>query len=172
MRRDAGDKHTTPATASTELWAQAGIWPTPAAQNVKGSSEGSSEGSITRADGKVKDGLSCTIARNRLFPPGPSDSAAWSDTARSCARSQRPLRPSLIASRMAGRLAAFSGRAGRKRGSIPHSWPADGLASRSAFAPPRQWRCLWQQDMRGALLTAARPGVDGSRRSRMKPIAA
>lgn len=38
----------------TPLPAQAAQWPTPAAQNVKGSSEGSSEGSITRADGKSR----------------------------------------------------------------------------------------------------------------------
>ena len=54
---------------------------TPAARNVKKrNNEHHARGRQVRMD-------ICTIARNRLFPPGPSDSAAWSDTPHSCARS-------------------------------------------------------------------------------------
>lgn len=52
VRREtlAKGKHHTGNGFGLSLGAQAGIWPTPAAQNVKGSSEGS----ITRADGKSR----------------------------------------------------------------------------------------------------------------------
>ena len=55
------------------LPAQAAQWPTPAAQNWKGSSEAS----ITRADGKSRMEHLALPGGTGLHPPGPGDHAGW-----------------------------------------------------------------------------------------------
>ena len=52
---------------------QAAKWAAPAAQNHKGSSEGSSEGSITRADGKSREDILSYQAEKFFRPPSSPD---------------------------------------------------------------------------------------------------
>lgn len=52
---------------------QAATWAGPAAQNHKGSSEGSSEGSITRADGKSREDILSYQAEQFFHPPSSPD---------------------------------------------------------------------------------------------------
>lgn len=151
------------------LPAQAAQWPTPAAQNVKGSSEGS----ITRADGKSRMDILHYRAEQGFSRPahltaphGPKLSQLrpiW-----------RPLRASLIASH--GRAVWRRLWASRKKARLNPAFvawlmgwpPGHALCASSAMA----WS-LWQRDMRGALSalpTASgawiwKPSID-----RMKPV--
>lgn len=144
-------------------------WPTPAAQNVKGSSEGS----ITRADGKSRMDILHYRAEQGFSrpahltaPPGPKLSQLrpiW-----------RPLRASLIASH--GRAVWRRLWTSREKARLNPAfvawlmgWPPDhALCASSATA----WS-LWQRDMRGAL--SALPTASGAwiwkpSIERMKPV--
>ena len=151
------------------LPAQAAQWPTPAAQNVKGSSEGS----ITRADGKSRMDILHYRAEQGFSrpahltaPPGPKLSQLrpiW-----------RPLRASLIASH--GRAVwrrLWTSREKARLNPAFVAWlmgwpPGHALCASSAMA----WS-LWQRDMRGAL--SALPTASGAwiwkpSIERMKPV--
>lgn len=175
VRREtlAKGKHHTGNGFGLSLGAQAGIWPTPAAQNVKGSSEGSSEGSITHADGKsrmdilhyrAEQGFSRPV--HLTAPPGPTLSQLrpiW-----------RPLRASLIASH--GRAVwrrLWTSREKARLNPAFVAWlmgwpPGHALCASSATA----WS-LWQRGMRGALSrlpTASGAWIWKPSIERMKPV--
>lgn len=151
------------------LPAQAAQWPTPVAQNVKGSSEGS----ITRADGKSRMDILHYRAEQGFSrpahltaPPGPKLSQLrpiW-----------RPLRASLIASH--GRAVwrrLWTSREKARLNPAFVAWlmgwpPGHALCASSAM----EWS-LWQRDMRGAL--SALPTASGAwiwkpSIERMKPV--
>lgn len=153
----------------TPLPAQAAQWPTPAAQNVKGSSEGS----ITRADGKSRMDILHYRAEQGFSrpahltaPPGPKLSQLrpiW-----------RPLRASLIASH--GRAVwrrLWTSREKARLNPAFVAWlmgwpPGHALCGSSAMA----WS-LWQRDMRGALCrlpTASGAWIWKPSIKRMKPV--
>ena len=149
----------------TENWGRRPVSrPTPTAQNVKSSSEGSS-GAASRARTASQDGHPCTIARNRAFPAR-SHRRRRVVRPRSCADHGARCGTSLITS-MGGRLAASLDEPGRKRGSIPFIGLADGLASRSRACAPGNSVEPLAAGMRGAFAAAhgLRRGF-GSRRSR------
>lgn len=171
VRREtlAKGKHHTGNGFGLSLGAQAGIWPTPTAQNVKGSSEGS----ITRADGKSRMDILHYRAEQGFSrpahltaPPGPKLSQLrpiW-----------RPLRASLIASH--GRAVwrrLWTSREKARLNPAFVAWlmgwpPGHALCASSAM----EWS-LWQRDMRGAL--SALPTASGAwiwkpSIERMKPV--
>ncbi len=140
-----------------KLSAQAIQWPTPAAQNWKGSSEAS----VTRADGKSRMDILQYRAEQGFTRPDPV----------TIPDGQRPLPHAPISRPLwahdclawAGRLAADSESPGAAAAEPALRRMADGLAHRSRARHPRQrtsrvhsnpWRSpartLWQQRMRGA----------------------
>lgn len=131
----------------TELGAQATTWPTPAAQNVKGSSQDSA----TRADGKSRMDIVHYRAEqgfSRPDPPMPTNGPTLSQLR----RIWRPLRASVIAShRCATWHRLWKGRTKRRLNPIFVEWlmawpPGHALCDCSETEFIR-----WQQHMRGAL---------------------
>lgn len=126
-------------------------WPTPAAQNAKGSSEGSSEGSINRQDGKSRMDILHYLAEQGFSRPAPLPQP-HGPTLSQLRPIWRPLRASVIASH--GRATwrrLWKGRAKRRLNPLFVEWlmgwpPGHALCDCSAteFAH-------WQQHMRGAL---------------------
>ncbi len=140
----------------TPLPAQAAHWPTPAAQNVKGSSEGS----ITRADGKSRMDILHYLAEQGFSRPAHL-TAPHGPTLSQLRPIWRPLRAWLIASH--GRAVWRRLWASRTKARLNPvfvewlmGWPP-GHANCACLATA--W-CLWQQDMRGAL--SALPTASGA----------
>jgi hypothetical protein len=129
------------------LATDAAQWPTPAAQNVKGSSEGS----ITRADGKSRMDILHYRAEQGFSRPAP-ETLRHGPTLSQLRPIWRPLRASVIA--LHGRATwrrLWKGRAKRRLNPLFVEWlmgwpPGHALCDCSAteFA-------LWSQRMRGAL---------------------
>ena len=94
---------------------------------MKGSSEGQQRGQHHARGRQVKDGHPALSRGTGLFPPGPSDSAAWSDTPQ--LRRSGARQASLIASH--GRAVWRRLDEPGESAPIPHRGLADGLASRS-----------------------------------------
>lgn len=134
----------------------ASSWPTPAAQNVKGSSEGS----ITRADGKSRMDILHYRAEQGFSHPVP-ETPRHGPTLSQLRRIWRPLRDSLIASH--GRATwrrLWNGRAKRRLNPLFVEWlmgwpPGHALCACSAME-----FIHWQQHMRGAL--SALPTASGA----------
>lgn len=131
-------------------------WPTPAAQNVKGSSEGS----ITRADGKSRMDILHYRAEQGFSRPAHL-TAPHGPTLSQLRPIWRPLRASLIASH--GRAVWRRLWASREKARLNPAFvawlmgwpPGHALCASSATA----WS-LWQRDMRGAL--SALPTASGA----------
>lgn len=129
------------------LPAQAAQWPTPAAQNWKGSSEAS----ITRADGKSRMDILHYRAEQGFTRPDP---AIMSDGRRSShhAPISRPLWASMIASH--GRVASrriLKGRSRRRLNPLFVGWLMGWPIGHALCACSATEFTLWQQHMRGAL---------------------
>ena len=144
-------------------------WPTPAAQNVKGSSEGS----ITRADGKSRMDILHYRAEQGFSHPDP-ETQPHGPTLSQLRRILRPLRGSLIASH--GRATwrrLWNGRTKRRLNPIFVEWlmgwpPGHALCDCSATEFIR-----WQQHMRGALSqlpTASGPWIWAPPKGSPKPV--
>ena len=129
------------------LPAQAAQWPTPAAQNWKGSSEAS----ITRADGKSRMDILHYRAEQGFTRPAP----AIMPDGRRCsphARISRPLWASMIASH--GRVACrriLKGRSRRRLNPLFVGWLMGWPIGHALCACSATEFILWQQHMRGAL---------------------
>ena len=129
------------------LPAQAAQWPTPAAQNWKGSSEAS----ITRADGKSRMDILHYRAEQGFTRPAP----AIMPDGRRCsphARISRPLWASMIASH--GRVACrriLKGRSRRRLNPLFVGWLMGWPIGHALCACSATEFTLWQQRMRGAL---------------------
>ena len=129
------------------LPAQAAQWPTPAAQNWKGSSEAS----ITRADGKSRMDILHYMAEQGFTRPDP---AIMSDGRRSShhAPISRPLWASMIASH--GRVVSrriLKGRSRRRLSPLFVGWLMGWPIGHALCACSATEFTLWQQRMRGAL---------------------
>jgi hypothetical protein len=129
------------------LPAQAAQWPTPAAQNWKGSSEAS----VTRADGKSRMDIlhyraeqGFTRPAPAIMPDGPQPSHH--------APISRPLWASMIASH--GRVASrriLKGRSRRRLNPLFVGWLMGWPIGHALCACSATEFTLWQQHMRGAL---------------------
>ena len=130
------------------LPAQAAQWPTPAAQNWKGSSEAS----ITRADGKSRMDILHYRAEQGFTRPAPAitrDGLLPSPHA----PISRPLWASMIASH--GRVVSrriLKGRARRRLNPLFVGWLMGWPIGHALCACSATEFTLWQQHMRGALL--------------------
>ena len=129
------------------LPAQAAQWPTPAAQNWKGSSEAS----ITRADGKSRMDILHYRAEQGFTHPVP---ATTTRGARSLphAPSSRPLWASMIASH--GRVVSrriLKGRARRRLNPLFVGWLMGWPIGHALCVCSETEFTLWQRHMRGAL---------------------
>ena len=147
----------------------ASSWPTPVAQNVKGSSEGS----IIRADGKSRMNILHYRAEQGFSHPAP-ETQPHGPTLSQLRRIWRPLRGSLIASH--GRATwrrLWNGRAKRRLNPLFVEWlmgwpPGHALCACSATEFAR-----WQQHMRGALSalpTASGPWIWAPPNAAQKPV--
>lgn len=130
-----------------KLSAQALQWPTPAAQNWKGSSEAS----ITRADGKSRMDILHYRAEQGFTRPDP---VIMSDGRRSShhAPISRPLWASMIASH--GRVVSrriLKGRARRRLNPLFVGWLMGWPIGHALCVCSATEFTLWQQRMRGAL---------------------
>ena len=129
------------------LPAQAAQWPTPAAQNWKGSSEAS----ITRADGKSRMDILHYRAEQGLIRPAPAitmDGARFSPHA----PISRPLWASMIASH--GRVVSrriLKGRSRRRLNPLFVGWLMGWPIGHALCACSATEFTLWQRHMRGAL---------------------
>jgi hypothetical protein len=131
-----------------KLSAQAIQWPTPAAQNWKGSSEAS----ITRADGKSRMDILHYRAEQGFIPPAP---VIMPDGRRSSLHApiSRPLWASMIASH--GRVVSrriLKARARRRLNPLFVGWLMGWPIGHALCACSETEFTLWQQHMRGALL--------------------
>jgi len=154
--RGAGQKPTAKA-GNACLARDATTWPTPAAQNVKGSSEGS----ITRADGKSRMDILHYRAEQGFSHPAPETSLhglapfQWRPTSR---RLLRSVTSHVVRSSLARWLRAGNWRKRRLNPLFVEwlmGWPkGHALCDCSAMEFAR-----WQQDMRGAL--SALPTASG-----------
>ena len=129
------------------LPAQAAQWPTPAAQNWKGSSEAS----ITRADGKSRMDILHYRAEQGFTRPVP---ATMPDGRRSSPHTpiSRPLWASMIASH--GRVVSrriLKGRSRRRLNPLFVGWLMGWPIGHALCACSEMEFTLWQQHMRGAL---------------------
>ena len=129
------------------LPAQAAQWPTPAAQNWKGSSEAS----ITRADGKSRLDILHYRAEQGFTRPAP---AIMSNGQRSSPHApiSRPLWASMIASH--GRVASrriLKGRSRRRLNPLFVGWLMGWPIGHALCACSATEFTLWQLQMRGAL---------------------
>ena len=129
------------------LPAQAAQWPTPAAQNWKGSSEAS----VTRADGKSRMDILHYRAEQGFTRPAP---AITMRGARFCSHApiSRPLWASMIASH--GRAVSrriLKGRSRRRLNQIFVGWLMGWPIGHALCACSEMEFTLWQQHMRGAL---------------------
>ncbi len=129
------------------LPAQAAQWPTPAAQNWKGSSEAS----ITRADGKSRMDILHYMAEQGFTRPAP---AITSGGHRFCSHApiSRPLWASMIASH--GRVASrriLKGRSRRRLNPLFVGWLMGWPIGHALCACSATEFTRWQQHMRGAL---------------------
>ncbi len=129
------------------LPAQAAQWPTPAAQNWKGSSEAS----ITRADGKSRMDILHYRAEQGFIRPAP---ATTTRGARSSPHAliSRPLWASMIASH--GRAVSrriLKGRSRRRLNPLFVGWLMGWPIGHALCACSEMEFTLWQQHMRGAL---------------------
>ncbi|KPP83616.1 MAG: hypothetical protein HLUCCO07_16265 [Rhodobacteraceae bacterium HLUCCO07] len=129
------------------LPAQAAQWPTPAAQNWKGSSEAS----ITRADGKSRMDILHYRAEQGFTRPAPAITRDGRRSSRHAPIS-RPLWASMIASH--GRAACrriLKGRARRRLNPLFVGWLMGWPIGHALCACSETEFILWQQRMRGAL---------------------
>ena len=129
------------------LPAQAAQWPTPAAQNWKGSSEAS----ITRTDGKSRMDLLHYRAEQGFTRPAPATSP---DVPRSSPHApiSRPLWASMIASH--GRVVSrriLKGRSRRRLNPLFVGWLMGWPIGHALCACSATEFTLWQRHMRGAL---------------------
>jgi hypothetical protein len=129
------------------LPAQAAQWPTPAAQNWKGSSPDS----ITRADGKSRMDILHYLAEQGFTRPAP---AIKPDGHRFCSHTpiSRPLWASMIASH--GRVVSrriLKGRSRRRLNPIFVGWLMGWPIGHALCACSATEFIHWQQHMRGAL---------------------
>ena len=129
------------------LPAQAAQWPTPAAQNWKGSSEAS----VTRADGKSRMDILHYRAEQGFTRPDP---AITKDGPRSLPHApiSRPLWASMIASH--GRVVSrriLKGRSRRRLNPLFVGWLMGWPIGHALCACSATEFTLWQQHMRGAL---------------------
>ena len=129
------------------LPAQAAQWPTPAAQNWKGSSEAS----VTRADGKSRMDILHYRAEQGFTRPAP---AITMDGARSSPHApiSRPLWASMIASH--GRVVSrriMKGRSRRRLNPLFVGWLMGWPIGHALCACSATEFTLWQRHMRGAL---------------------
>jgi hypothetical protein len=129
------------------LPAQAAQWPTPAAQNWKGSSEAS----ITRADGKSRMDILHYRAEQGFTRPAP---AKMTHGARSSPHApiSRPLWASMIASH--GRVVSrriLKGRSRRRLNPLFVGWLMGWPIGHALCACSATEFTLWQRHMRGAL---------------------
>tara|TARA_R110002051_G_scaffold191499_5_gene260195 strand:+ start:165 stop:818 length:654 start_codon:yes stop_codon:yes gene_type:complete len=129
------------------LPAQAAQWPTPAAQNWKGSSEAS----VTRADGKSRMDILHYRAEQGFTRPAP---AIMPDGQRFCSHApiSRPLWASMIASH--GRVVSrriLKARARRRLNPIFVGWLMGWPTGHALCACSATEFTRWQQHMRGAL---------------------
>lgn len=147
----------------------ASSWPTPAAQNVKGSSEGS----IIRADGKSRMNILHYRAEQGFSHPAP-ETQPHGPTLSQLRRIWRPLRGSLIASH--GRATwrrLWTGRTKRRLNPLFVGWLMGWPIGHALCACSGTEFTHWQRHMRGALShlpTAYGPWIWAPPNAAQKPV--
>lgn len=144
---DKGGPNMAYSAGGTPLPSQAAHWPTPAAQNVKGSSPDS----VTRADGKSRMDILHYRAEQGFSHPAP-EMPTHGPTLSQLRRIWRPLRASLIASH--GRATwrrLWKGRAKRRLNPLFVEWLMGWPSGHALCASSETEFIRWQQRMRGAL---------------------